>query len=194
MRYSKSWGWGVLTAASILLDIYGLPGMVKNRCLWREVLGSMDTTLFSWAPILLGTTFTLYFLIREGRAAVPILDMPFEVAIQQRLSVQPSHIAHENDAVAERLAAIDIHKLACKGTIRIGGEAHKRTHPMRIKPRKLRSLQPYDCATPRGHVWILGPIKPELQEFSRDEDAGSYWGLRVDSRDIYKQWRKRSKP
>ena len=153
--------------------------MVEDRCLWGGVLDHMDTSLLSWIPILVGASLTIYYFGKEKRASIPIFDMPLEIAIQQRLSVQPSHITYESDADAERLAASDIHKLACNGKIRIGGEAHKGTHPVRIKPRKLKRLTPYDCATLKGPVWILGPKDPEYREFSKEEDDGSYWGLRV---------------
>ncbi len=162
--------------------------MLQGSYTWKQWLGNMDATILTvWTPITLGFGTSLGLCCWEWYRQTAKFDMPFKRAIEQRMSHPGRHLGFEI-AAAERVVAREIHRLACEGKIRLAGEAHEATHPSRLSRRTLKKLQICDGATPNGHVWILGPLNPEFREYSEDEDDGSYWNLRVDSRDIYKLW------
>ena len=122
--------------------------------------------------------------------------MPFEAAISHRLTHKTRNVVSYAWPTSERIAAKSIHHQACLGTIRISGNAHGKDVPRRIPRRILKALTPIDGVTANGYVWMLFPkdMQPDFKEHSIEEDDGSYWNLRVDSRDLYEIWPKTSQP
>lgn len=128
---------------------------------------------------------------------IPVYDMPFDEAIEHCLKSGSRHISwgYEKRPIAERRVAQDIISEARKGEIRICGVPPGGTHPVRIAPCTLKTLEPVDGVfpkspeTPEGYSWILDLPNHPIGQFSEAEDT-SYRRLRVDSRDIYRLWPK----
>ena len=193
MRFKKSSLVGSGTAITILLKIYGLPGMVKNYQIWKGWLGCMDlTTLLTWLPLFLGVALSLYFFRQERRLAKDNFDMAMKTAIAAPILSKGYYASYTPRSRAEMEAFCEIHRLACEGKIRVSGKAHSWPAPRQLTLKQLRESTPYDMVVPvspedpQGRVLVLGPIDPDM---SREQSSeGVYWGLRMDSRDIYKFW------
>ena len=170
--------------------------MLEQVASWASILGFL-TGLIAWIWKR-SVRKRRGQVLPSGDESPPQFDMPFAEAIEHGLSLQPRHIAFGSQhwPVAQRRMADDIHMMACSGKVRISGTPRLGVRPEQIPPTMLRELTVYDAAIPKSHVaprgytWILGPKDPPIGELSPNEDDGSYWGLRVDSRDIYKYWPK----
>ena len=197
MRFKKSGSLGVGTIFTCLFKIYNIPGLVGNYYIWEDWLGLMDTTwllvFLGWSPLFIATLVVLFLFRQERRATKANLDMPIKDVFVHLLSTG-AYASYTTPRRAEMQAFCDIHRLACEGKIRVSGKVHSWIAPKQLTIKQLRESKPWEMVVPlspeapQGRVFVLGPIDPDTTWEQSTE--GVYWGLRVDSRDIYKLWPK----
>ena len=154
----------------------------------------------SWLFVIvvcLAITGIMYFpeiaatVVSPWRKRRAVLDMLIRDAIEHLLSTG-AYASYTPRSRAEEEASRHLCQLACKGKIRFSGRLHGyfRTKPLtkrEVRSSELRRMVvPCSPEAPEGHVWVLGPIDPDTTREHSGE--GVYFGLCVDSRDIYKLW------
>ena len=194
-RYRKTvlsfLGFSSIPLWKFAVNVFDAPGRFGDLQFWIKLFMSESMSIYSWFPALACLGFAIYFWRQERVVAIPTFDMSFQDALNHCIR-NSRYVAFTEDSrpSAERLMAQDLVALARKGRLRIAG-VKGRGEITRIKPRTIKNLTPHDTAIPSGHTWILGPVEPKYAESSTD-DKETYFGILVDSRDVYKLYKKTS--
>lgn len=197
---------GLATWYKPLSHLYQIPGYIDDGLSWSNIFKRVGSMMTITDGILLACgvlAFAFGFFperwlqavkkpfVRKSSKDDPNFDMPFEKALAHIFSYGTPYISYEMKTrpVAEREIARRLHEIACQGEIHIAGMRRGSIRLEKITPEQLIELTPSDAAIPKspeapgGYHWIFVPKNPPT-----DKEYTTYWGLRFDSRDIYKFW------
>ena len=171
------WGWGAG------ISIFSLLAITKGY----QTIQKDNSPLSLGIPVLPAAEL----IPRKNEEDGILFDMRFEEALSHVVSFGTPYITYQmkDRPIAEREIARRFHEMACQGEIRIAGMRRGSIRLEKIDPEQLIELTPSDAGIPKsseapeGYHWIFAPEDPPT-----DKEYTTYWGLRVDSRDVYKFW------